>query len=76
MRIKDRSIFYLIYAKQFTIVSFRSEIQISIYYIFLLNRDFFFKFNNNQLLFYVYFVNIFIIFVIVKNKFDQIVKIS
>ena len=45
------------------------------YLIFLLNRNFFFKLKQINLIFYIYFIDALIITILIKNDLDQIIKI-
>lgn len=78
IRIKneERVITQSIYIKKSVIIPSRFEIHIFVHYIILSNRIFFFEPDQNQLFLYIYLVNVFIITIIIKNNFDQIVKIS
>ena len=70
MRIRDRLMLHLIYIKQFIIISSYFQIFILVHYISLLNRDFFFEFDQGSFLLYTHFIDTFINFVITKNNFD------
>ena len=61
MRIKNRAVVYSIYIKKIIIISLYIQFQISIYYINLLNRDFFFEPDQLNFIFYIYFIDFFFV---------------
>ena len=66
-------------SKKNIVVSLQAKITISIYYFvnnFFKNKNYFFESNEFDFTLYVYFINIFIKIILVRNNNKQIVKIS
>ena len=72
---RERVVIQSIYIKQFVIILSHFEIYISVHHAALPDRNFFFEPDQSQLLLYTHLVNVFMTAVIVKNDFNQIIKI-
>ena len=75
VRIRDRVVVHLIYIKKFIIISSHTQLTISIHYINLLNRDFFFELDQLNFTLYAHFVDSSLHAILIKNESNQHVKI-
>ena len=67
VRIKGRVVIYSIYVKKFIIISPHTQLTISIHYINFSNQDFFFEFDQLDLILYAHFVDFFLFAILTRN---------
>ena len=75
IRTKGRVVVHSMYIKKFIIISSHTQLTISIHYINLSNRDFFFESDQLNLTLYTHFVDSSLHAILTKNNSNQYIKI-